>query len=209
MKVLMINGSPNEKGCTYTALMEMAKAFEREGVEYELLQIGRKPVSGCIDCKACRNKKGRCAIDGDLVNIALEKAKEADAFVFGSPVHYASLSGMITGFMDRFFQCGEPVYKFKPAAGVVSCRRSGGTAALDQMHKHFTKSSMPVITSQYWNCVHGNTPEEVMQDLEGLQTMRTLAENMTWILRCIEAGRKAGIEAPVHEPRVGTNFIRY
>lgn len=208
MKVLMVNGSPNEKGCTYTALSEMAKVFEKEGVEYEILQIGKKPVSGCIACGACRNKKGACAIGGDLVNIALEKAKDADAFVFGSPVHYAAMSGMMTGFLDRFFQCGEPVYKLKPGAAVVSCRRSGGTAALDQLNKYFTKSHMPVITSQYWNCVHGNTPEEVAQDLEGLQNMRSLAQNMVYFLRCIEAGKNAGIEAPQHEPHIGTNFIR-
>ncbi len=208
MKILMVNGSPHENGCTYTALKEMAKVFEREGVEYEILQIGRKPVSGCIACNYCRSVKCRCSIDNDLVNIALEKAKDADAFVFGSPVHYAGLSGMMTGFLDRFFQCGEPVYKFKPAAGIVSCRRSGGTAALDQMNKYFTKSHMPVVTSQYWNCVHGNNPEEVVQDLEGMQTMRTLALNMIWLLRSIEAGRKAGVPLPEHEKRLGTNFIR-
>ena len=208
MKILMVNGSPHENGCTYTALKEMAKVFEREGVEYEILQIGRKPVSGCIACNSCRSVKCRCSIDNDLVNIALEKAKDADAFVFGSPVHYAGLSGMMTGFLDRFFQCGEPVYKFKPAAGIVSCRRSGGTAALDQMNKYFTKSHMPVVTSQYWNCVHGNNPEEVVQDLEGMQTMRTLALNMIWLLRSIEAGRKAGVPLPEHEKRLGTNLIR-
>ncbi len=208
MKVLMINGSPHEKGCTFTALCEMAKIFEKEGVDYEILQIGRKPVSGCIACNGCRSVKGHCSIDGDLVNIALEKAKDADAFVFGSPVHYASLSGMMTGFLDRFFQCGEPVYKYKPGAAVVSCRRSGGTAALDQLNKYFTKSSMPVITSQYWNCVHGNTPEEVAQDLEGLQTMRTLARNMVWVLRSIEAGKNSGVPMPEVEEHLGTNFIR-
>ena len=205
MKVLLINGSPRQYGCTYTALREVASTIEEAGIETEIFWLGVKPVSECIACGGCRD--GRCAIN-DVVNAALEKAESADAYIFGSPVHYASASGSITAFLDRFFYCAGSMHRYKPGAAVVSCRRGGSTAALDQLNKYFTISQMPVVSSQYWNMVHGNTPDEVRRDEEGMQIMRTLGRNMVWLLKCIEAGRAAGIEPQYPEKRIGTNFIR-
>ena len=208
MKVLLINGSPRVDGCTYTALREVANELEKENIETEIFHVGNKPIRGCIGCGACyKTGSGKCIFNDDTVNIGLEKAKEADAFVFGSPVHYASASGLITSFLDRFFYAGDG-FQYKPGAAVVSCRRSGSTATFEQLNKYFTISNMPVVSSQYWNAVHGNTPEEVKQDLEGMQTMRTLGKNMAWLLKSIKAGREAGIPLPEKEERVGTNFIR-
>jgi multimeric flavodoxin WrbA len=175
-------------------------------METEMIQVGTKPVSGCLGCGACI-KTGKCVID-DVVNEFIEKAKEADGFVFGSPVHYAGASGAITSFMDRAFYGKAAIYADKPAAAIVSCRRGGATAAFEQLNKYFTISNMPIVSSQYWNMVHGNTPEQVRQDLEGLQTMRTLGKNMAWLLKCIEAGKAAGIAKPEREAKVATNFIR-
>ena len=206
MKILVVNGSPHANGCTYTALCEVAAALEAEGMETEMIQVGTKPVSGCLGCGACI-KTGKCVID-DVVNEFIEKAKEADGFVFGSPVHYAGASGAITSFMDRAFYGKAAIYADKPAAAIVSCRRGGATAAVEQLNKYFTISNMPIVSSQYWNMVHGNTPEQVRQDLEGLQTMRTLGKNMAWLLKCIEAGKAAGIAKPEREAKVATNFIR-
>ena len=208
MKVLLINGSPREKGCTYTALSEVAKEIEKYGMETEIVHLGKQPIRGCVGCGWCANGKGKCVFSDDVVNSALEKVKEADGFIFGSPVHYASASGAITSFLDRCFYCAGNTFEYKPGAAIVSCRRGGATAALDQLNKYFTIQNMPVVSSQYWNMVHGNTPEEVMQDLEGLQTMRTLGKNMAWLLKCIEAGKKAGVELPVKEASQRTNFIR-
>lgn len=207
MKVLLINGSPNIHGCTYTALEEVARALEEEQITAEIFHIGNKPIRGCMDCGVCSKFPGKCAYDDDTVNVALELAKEADGFIFGAPVHYASASGAITSFLDRFFYSGEG-FAYKPGAAVVSCRRAGSTASLDQLNKYFTISNMPVVSSQYWNMVHGNTPEEVRQDIEGLQTMRLLGKNMAWLLKCIEAGKSAGIALPEREERVFTNFVR-
>lgn len=206
MKVLLVNGSPHANGCTYTALCEVAGALEAQGIETEIFQVGTKSISGCLGCAACI-KTGKCVID-DVVNDFVEKAKEADGFVFGSPVHFASASGAITSFMDRAFYGKGAVFANKPAAAIMSCRRGGATATLDQLIKYFTISNMPVVSSQYWNMVHGNTPDEVRQDLEGMQTMRTLGVNMAWLLKCIEAGKAAGIELPQREAKVATNFIR-
>ena len=206
MKILVVNGSPHANGCTYTALCEVAAALEAEGMETEMIQVGAKPVSGCLGCGACL-KTGKCVID-DVVNEFIEKAKEADGFVFGSPVHYAGASGAITSFMDRAFYGKSAIYADKPAAAIVSCRRGGATAAFEQLNKYFTISNMPIVSSQYWNMVHGNTPEQVRQDLEGMQTMRTLGKNMAWLLKCIEAGKAAGIAKPEREAKVATNFIR-
>ena len=206
MKILVVNGSPHANGCTYTALCEVAAALEAEGMETEMIQVGTKPVSGCLGCGACI-KTGKCVID-DVVNEFIEKAKEADGFVFGSPVHYAGASGAITSFMDRAFYGKAAIYADKPAAAIVSCRRGGATAAFEQLNKYFTISNKPNVSSQYWKMVHGNTPEQVRQDLEGLQTMRTLGKNMAWLLKCIEAGKAAGIAKPEREAKVATNFIR-
>ena len=206
MKVLLINGSPHAKGCTYTALCEVAAVLEQEGVETEIFHVGTKPISGCLACGACL-KTERCVIS-DTVNAFLDKAEQADGFVFGSPVHFASASGMLTSFMDRAFYGRGNLFAYKPAAAVMSCRRGGATATFEQLNKYFTISNMPIVSSQYWNMVHGNNPDEVRQDLEGLQTMRTLGLNMAWLLKSIQAGREAGLEKPEREAAVKTNFIR-
>lgn len=210
MKVLLVNGSPHEKGCTYTALMEVAGVLENEGIGAEVVWIGNKPLSGCIDCRACLEKK-KCIFD-DKVNEVLAVAQSVDGFIFGSPVHYAAASGAMTSFMDRLFFAdllsGRQSFALKPAAAVVSARRAGTTATFDQLNKYFTISQMPIISSRYWNMVHGATPEDVQKDLEGLQTMRVLARNMAWFLKCKEAGLKAGVPVPVQEENIYTNFIR-
>ena len=206
MKVLLVNGSPHPEGCTFTALKEIASVLEKNGIETELFQLGVKPISGCLGCNKC-NELDKCVIN-DKVNEFVAKAAEADGFVFGSPVHYASGSGAITSFMDRVFYSGGEKFEFKPGAVIVSCRRAGSTAALDQLMKYLTISNMPVVSSQYWAMVHGASPDDVRQDKEGLHTMRTLGYNMTWLLRCIEAGRKAGFPLPEREEKIWTNFIR-
>lgn len=207
MKVLLINGSPRAKGCTYTALTEVANALENENIETEIFHVGTKPIRGCMACGGCAKTEGLCVFNDDTVNVALTKAKEADGFVFGSPVHYAAASGAITSFLDRFFYAGNG-FQYKPGAAIVTCRRGGSTAAFEQLNKYFTISNMPIVSSQYWNMVHGNTPEEVKQDLEGMQTMRMLGKNMAWLLKSIQAGKEAGISLPAKEERARTNFIR-
>lgn len=209
MKVLMLNGSPHPAGTTFTALSEVASTLAAEGIESEIVNIGVKPLNGCVACMKCRELK-KCAFN-DGVNDFLDKADSADAFIFGAPVHYASAAGAVIAFMDRLFYAagngGRPSFYLKPAAAVVAARRGGTTAAFDQLNKYFTVSSMPVISSQYWNMVHGASPEDAKQDLEGMQTMRTLARNMAWFLKCKEAGAKAGVPLPALEARVRTNFI--
>lgn len=208
MKILMINGSPHEKGCTYTALKEIESVLREEGVQSEILHIGGEAMHSCIGCNACK-KAGRCLrYPDDIVNRTIEKVREADGFIFGSPVHYASACGAITTYLDRIFYCAGSAFRFKPGAAIVSCRRGGATAAFDQLNKYFTISQMPIVSSQYWNMVHGNTPDEVRQDLEGLQGMRTLARNMVYLIRCIEAGKAAGVPFPKQEQKISTNFIR-
>lgn len=211
MKVLLINGSPNEFGCTYTALREAADTLEKEGVGTEILYLGKKPIAGCIDCGKCRESvgcvfKSRCVFD-DLVNETAERLDEFGAIVIGSPVYYAGPSGQICAFLDRLFQCAGGRMAGKLGASVVSCRRGGAASAFDRLNKYFSISNMHIVGSQYWNQVHGFTPEDVRKDAEGLQTMRTLGQNMAWLLKCIEAGRAAGIPAPEYEPRIGTHFI--
>lgn len=210
MKVLLVNGSPHQHGCTYTALGEIAKNLKVEGIEAEHFWIGNKPLSGCISCGVCR-KKGLCTFQ-DSVNEFLLQAQAVDGFIFGSPVHYAGASGAMTSFMNRVFfsdLCGNRnSFYLKPAAAIVSARRAGTTAALDQINKYFLHAQMPVIPSRYWNMVHGSTPEQVLEDKEGLQIMRTLARNMAWFLNCKEIGMKNGVSFPVREERISTNFIR-
>ena len=206
MKVLLLNGSPREKGCTFTALSEVASVIENNKISTEIYWLGKEPIAGCRACGICR-KDGKCVI-ADNVNSFVETASLYDGFIFGSPVHFASATGMITTFLDRVFYSGRSVFSGKPGAAIVSCRRAGSTATLDQLNKYFPISNMPQVPSQYWCMVHGNTPDEVKQDIEGLQIMRTLGTNMVWLLKCIEAGKKAGIGLPQYEPRQGTNFIR-
>lgn len=211
MKVLLINGSPNEKGCTYTALSEMVEVFNSEGIETEIFHIGTDAISPCRACRACV-KLQKCVVN-DSVNVLLDKIDKYDGFVLGSPVHYASASGVISPFLDRLFyagsrKIGQNPFKHKPATAIVSARRAGATATLDQLNKYFLINQMPVISGRYWNMVHGNTPEEVKQDIEGLQNMRFVARNMAWFLKCKEAGERAGILPPVSEEVIYTNFIR-
>lgn len=206
MKVLLLNGSPKANGCTYTALCEVAGALEKNGIETEIVQVGMAPIAGCIGCGACM-RTGKCFME-DGVNEFVEKAKQADGFVFGSPVHYAAASGAVTSFLDRAFYGKSAAFAGKPGAAIVSCRRGGAASAFDQLNKYFTISNMPIVSSQYWNQVHGSTPEQVRCDEEGMQTMRTLGNNMAWLLKCIEAGKKAGITFPEREPAIATNFIR-
>lgn len=207
MKVLLVNGSPNEKGCTYTALSEVANTLNKEGVETEIFWIGKKVVSGCVACRMCK-EKGKCVFD-DIVNEFNDKAYEADGFVFGSPVYYASANGSLMSFMDRvFYSAKAGTFYLKPGAAVASARRAGTTATLDEINKYFQISQMPVISSDYWNMVHGGCAEDVMKDEEGLHTMRTLAKNMAWFLKVKEAGVNAGVTLPQTEEKIFTNFIR-
>lgn len=205
MKVLLINGSPHEHGCTDTALCEVAGKLNEHGVETEFLYLGLKPMAGCTACGKCY-ESGRCVFR-DQVNEVLDKLDEYDGIVVGSPVYYAGPSGQLCAFLDRLFYSSRGRMAGKFGAAVVSCRRGGASSTFDRLNKYFTISNMPVVSSQYWNQVHGFTPEDVRKDLEGMQTMRTLGENMAWLLKSAEAGQMAGIAKPQYEPRVATNFI--
>ena len=205
MKVLLINGSPHEKGCTYTALHEMEKVFRESGVETELVSVGTNPIRGCIACGGCR-KKGACVFS-DLVNEIAPKFEACDGLVVGSPVYYASANATLVALLDRLFYSTPFDKTMKVGAAVASARRGGLTATFDELNKYFTISGMPVAAGQYWNGIHGNRAEEAQQDGEGLQMMRTLARNMTFLMRSIELGKeKYGL--PEKEPRIGTTFIR-
>lgn len=191
MKVLMINGSRRENGCTYTALEIIGSELKARGIDYEILHIGTKVVEGQMD---------------EVVLTAKDKMKEADALIVGSPVYYASPSGEVIAFLDRFWGTAGEYLSYKPAAAIASARRAGTTATLDVLNKYFMFSSMPVISSNYWNMVHGNNPEEVRKDLEGVQIMQNIGINMAWILECIEAGKKENILRPVPDKKIFTNF---
>ncbi|MDL2293892.1 flavodoxin family protein [Ruminococcaceae bacterium OttesenSCG-928-D13] len=206
MRVLLINGSPHEAGCTHTALGRVAETLEGRGVKAELYHIGKAPVGGCTACGAC-GKTGRCAYN-DGVNRVLEMAGGFDGFVFGAPVYYASPNGSMVAFMDRLFQAGGGALRHKPAAVVASARRGGCTAAIDVLAKYPTINQMPLVSGDYWPIVHGNTSEQVLQDAEGMFTMETVGRDMAWLLRCIEAGRAAGIMPDIVEKEAWTNFIR-
>lgn len=208
MKALLVNGSPRAKGCTYTALTELAKTLEAEGIETEILHVGNKEVRGCIACRKCHSTgSSKCVFD-DIVNEVAPKLAEADAFVIGSPVYFASPAGGAVSFMDRLFFSTLNIDKtMKVGASVVSCRRGGNTATFDMLNKYFTISGMPIASSQYWNMVYGGTPEEVLQDEEGLQTMRTLGRNMAFLMKSIAMGKeKTGL--PEKEAPTFTNFHR-
>ena len=204
-KVLLLNGSPHATGCTYTALTEVAQELNKAGIETELIQIGRAPIRGCIACGFCYTHEG-CAID-DEVNDVAPKLAACDGLVIGSPVYYASANGTLTAFLDRLFYSCRTGLSMKVGAAVVSCRRGGASATFDQLNKYFTISGMPVVSSQYWNSIHGNTAEEAKRDLEGLQTMRTLGRNMAFLIMSIALGKEQ-LGLPEKEQRVGTNFIR-
>ena len=207
MHVLLINGSSHPKGCTYTALRQVADVLEAEGVTTELVHLGSAPIRDCTACGGCKGK-GRCVFTDDCVNSLIEQAEKADGFVFGTPVYYAHPSARLLSVLDRAFYAGGAAFAHKPGFAVVSARRAGTTAALDAVLKHFTFNQMPVVSSTYWPMVHGSVPEDVLQDKEGLQTMRNAARNMAWLLKCIAAGRAQGILPPQAESGIRTNFIR-
>jgi multimeric flavodoxin WrbA len=203
MKVLLVNGSPREKGCTYTALCEVDSALEKNGVQSEIFHIGAGAQQGCVACFKCR-EIDKCVFDDKIYDELSAKMTAADGIVIGSPVYYAGPNGSLCALLDRvFFSSGDNFYH-KPAAAVVSCRRGGASSAFDRLNKYFTISQMPVVTSQYWNSVHGHTPDEVRLDLEGLQVMRVLRNNMAWLLKSIESGSPPPAS---EEKRVFTNFI--
>jgi multimeric flavodoxin WrbA len=207
MKVCLVNGSPHAAGCTYTALSEVASALHEDGVETEVFQLGTEAIAGCKDCGYC-SKHGKC-VTNDKVNEFVGRLKDFDGFVFGSPVHFAGADGAITSFLNRVFFVAPPeLLRLKPGAAVVSARRAGTTASFDQLNKYFTIAEMPVISSCYWNMVHGFTPDDVRQDKEGLRIMRVLGHNMAWFLKCKAAAQKAGVALPKDEPPARTNFIR-
>jgi multimeric flavodoxin WrbA len=205
MKVLLLNGSPHENGSTRAALNAVAHELEASGAETEFFQLGTKPIRGCIACHKCAN--GRCVFNDDAANRFLERMERSDALVIGSPVYYAAPNGELLALLNRAFFAGK-CFAHKPAAAVVVARRAGTTAALDVLNKYFTIKEMPVVSSQYWNMAHGDRPEDIVQDREGLQIMRTLARNMAWLLSCLEAGRLAGITPPERENWERTDFIR-
>lgn len=205
MKVLLINGSPNSKGCTFTALSEVAKTLEEEGIETEIIHVGSKDVRGCIGCRKCK-QTGKCVFN-DVVNEVADKFAACDGIVIGSPVYFASANGTLISFIDRLFYSTKADLSMKVGAAVVSARRGGTSATFDELNKYFTISSMPIASSQYWNSVHGYTPEDVRKDEEGMQTMRTLGRNMAFLIKSIQLGKeKYGL--PKKEEHVFTHFIR-
>lgn len=206
MKVLLINGSPNKNGCTYTALYEVAMQLNKHGIETNIFYIGNKPIRGCLNCKKCA-ESGYCIYKDDPVNECIDLARNSDGIIIGSPVYFAGPNGMLCALLDRMFYLKGAGYEYKPAAAVVNCRRGGASATFDRLNKYFTISNMPIVSSQYWNSTHGYTPEEMRQDLEGLQTMRTLGNNMAWLLKCIEAANGT-VPFPEKEDKITTNFIR-
>ncbi len=206
MKVLMLNGSAHQNGNTYQALEVIGKQLNEEGIEYEIFQIGAGPVRDCIGCGKC-NENG-CVFTDDEVNAFIAKAKEADGLVFGTPVYYAHPSGRILSFLDRVFYSSGRAFAYKPGAALAIARRGGTTASFDVMNKYFGISQMPVAGSTYWNVAHGRKMGEVMMDAEGVETMQNLAKNLAWMIKCFDAGKKAGIALPATKKEAWTHFVR-
>ena len=213
MKVILVNGSPHKSGNTNEALEVVSNELKACGIDIEIFWIGPKPVGGCIACLQCR-EKGKCVFE-DTVNEFVEKAKDADGFIFGTPVHFAAMGGNIASFMDRAFYSASlsgrsNYFMFKPAASIITARRAGTTATYDQINKYFGICQMPIISTRYWNMVHGGygDPKLINQDVEGIQMAKMLARNMVYYLKCIEAGKEKGVNAPKQEETIYTNFIR-
>jgi len=206
MKVILLNGSPRANGCTFTGLSEIVGELNKKGIEAEIVQIGKEPIIGCTACGGCRKTK-HCVFKDDGVNDFLDKIKDADGVVFGTPVYFAGVAGAVKSFMDRVFYANAAAFRGKPGAIIASCRRGGSSAALDGLSTYLAYAEMPIVTARYWNMIHGNKPEDVKQDLEGLENLRFLGRNMAWLLQCIEAGAKAGIKMPEYETKTWTNFI--
>lgn len=206
MKVLLINGSPNRKGCTYTALSEVEKTLQENGIETEIIHVGNKDIRGCIGCRQCK-KNGKCVFD-DLVNEVAVKFAECDGIVIGSPVYYASANGTLISFLDRLFYSAPVDKRMKVGAAVVSARRAGNTSTFDELNKYFTISEMPIVSSQYWNNVHGYTPEDVYADEEGCQIMRVLGRNMAFLIKAIDLAKKEYGLPKQEENHLFTSFHR-
>lgn len=206
MKVLLINGSPHQAGCTYTALHEVESSLQANGIATEWLYLGKQPIAGCIACGNCL-KTGVC-FRNDAVQDIQNRLDEFDGIVIGSPVYYSGPTGQLIAFLNRLFYATEKSMAGKVGAAVVSCRRGGASATFEQINQYFTICNMPIVSSQYWNSVHGFTPDDVRKDKEGLQTMRVLGQNMAWLLKCIACGRENGINLPTYEPRMRTHFIQ-
>ncbi|MCI8500788.1 MAG: flavodoxin family protein [Oscillospiraceae bacterium] len=204
MNVLAINGSPHEKGCTYTAISLVAEELKKQGIETEIVSVGVKPVQGCIACGKCKDT-GRCIFD-DMVNTCLEKMEKADGIIIGSPVYYSGISGQMKSFLDRFFYAG-PDLRFKVGLAVTSLRRSGGVDTYHQLNNFFGLAQVITVPSVYWNVIHGTSPDETMQDLEGVQMMRTLGQNMAWLMKAVDQAKQTS-PLPEQEKRIFTNFIR-
>ena len=203
MKVLMINGSANKNGCTARALTEIEKVLKESNIEVEIVQLGANPVKDCIGCKGCAKNGNKCVFNDDIVNEIIEKAKVCDGFIFGSPVYYAHPSGRLLSVLDRVFYAGGKFLAYKPGAAVVSARRAGTTASIDVINKYFTINNMPVVSSQYWNMVHGSKAEDVEKDLEGMHVMKNIGKNMAWLLNATKQN-----EHPEPETKPITSFIR-
>jgi len=206
IKVILVNGSPRMQGNTNAALNEVAKALQNNGVETEIFWIGNKPMQCCIACNGCRHT-GKCVTNDD-VNQFAQKMSTADALIVGTPVYYASAAGALRGWLDRLFYSHSTEFRGKLGSAVAVCRRGGATATIDQINKYFLFAEMPVVSSQYWNIIHGAKPDEVKLDSEGMQTMRVLGNNTAWLLKCIQAGKNAGVALPKQEERTWTNFVR-
>jgi len=203
MKILLVNGSCNKNGCTFRALTEIEKILNKENIETEIIQLGSDAVKDCIGCHGCVKNGNKCVFNGDVVNVIIEKAKTSDGFIFGSPVYYAHPSGRLLSVLDRVFYAGGKFLAYKPAAAVVSARRAGTTASIDVINKYFTINKMPIVSSLYWNMVHGSKAEDVEKDLEGLQTMRIIGKNMVWMLNALKQTKY-----PESEEKIKTNFIK-
>lgn len=206
MNVLLLNGSPHEKGCTRVALDEIAAELDKNGIGSIMLHIGKEGIKGCKACMGCV-KTGYCVYDDDAVNECIDLLKKADGFIVGSPVYYAGPNASVCGFLDRVFYMKADPYAFKPAAAISSSRRCGNSATFDRLNKYFTFAQMPVVSSHYWNTIHGTRAEEALQDVEGLQIMRILGRNMAWLLKCIDAA-KDSVPRPELEARTKMSFIR-
>ena len=206
MKVLMLNGSCHINGTTMAALTEVGKALEEDGIEYEIFQIGGGPVADCLGCGQCT--ENGCIFSDDAVNAFVAKAKEADGYIFGTPVYYAHPSGRIQSFLDRVFYSSGKHFAHKPGASVAVARRGGTATTFDVLNKYFGITQMITVGSTYWNQVHGRNAEDAAKDLEGMQTMRNLGHNMAWVLKCLEAGKEKGLVPPTADRSNQTNFIR-
>jgi len=207
MKVLLVNGSPNNRGCTYTGLVEMEKILNEKGIDTEIFHIGRGAISGCSGCGQCL-KTAHCVLKKDKVNEFLSLIESVDGIVFGTPVHFANMAGGLKSFLDRAFFGKGHLFRGKPAAVIASARRGGTTAALDALLKYPAFAEMPIVSGRYWNMIHGNSPEEVLQDIEGIQNLQVVATHMAWLLQCIDVAKQNDIPFPTVEKKVKTNFIR-